>query len=408
MLFHADLHIHSKFSRATSKASDLRGMALWARRKGVRVVGCGDITHPSWVDELKTHLIPAAPGLFKLNTLISDPIDIPHASEVMFMLTGEISTIYRWQGKVRKGHHVVVLPNFDVVGRLNQRLKRVGNLAADGRPILALDARDLLEIVLEVGASEGAFLFPAHIWTPWFSVLGARSGFDSIDDCYRDLSHHIFAVETGLSSNPAMNRRLTQLDRFSLVSFSDAHAPQRIGRETTLFSCDLDFWQIRHALSSGEGLAGTVEFFPEEGKYYLNGHRKCGIRWTPEESLAHNHRCPVCDKPVTVGVLYRVECLADRMDGVSDRDLPFYSLLSLPEIMAQVLGFKTTQGKQVQSAYLGLLQKLGPELSILLDQPLDRIAALGSEKLSVAIKRMRCGDVRCEAGYDGLFGRVHL
>ena len=295
MRYHADLHIHSKYSRATSKNCDLENLAYWAQRKGIAVVGTGDFTHPAWRAELKDKLEPAEPGLFRLLPELEQSIAarLPAActGPTRFMLSVEISTIYKKGELTRKIHHLIYAPDFDTADRVAASLDRIGNIESDGRPILGLDSRHLLEITLEAGP--GAYLVPAHIWTPWFAVLGSRSGFDSITECYADLADEIFAVETGLSSDPAMNWRISFLDRYRLVSNSDAHSPAKLGREATLFDTELDYFALRRALETGQGYGGTVEFFPEEGKYHLDGHRKCNVRLTPEETQANGGRCPV-------------------------------------------------------------------------------------------------------------------
>src|SRR5229473_6115083 len=306
MRFHADLHVHSKYSRATSPDLDLEHLASWARRKGIAVVATGDFSHPAWSAELKAKLVPAEPGLFRLRDDIEKAVmaALPAAcrAPVRFMLEVEISTIYKKGDKTRKIHHLIYAPDFATVDRINARLARIGNIASDGRPILGLDSRNLLEITLDSGPD--AYLIPAHIWTPWFAALGSQSGFDSIVECYGDLSDRIFAVETGLSSDPAMNWRVSFLDRYRLVSNSDAHSPGKLAREATRFSCEPDFFAMRRALETGEGYEGTVEFFPEEGKYHLDGHRACGVRLDPEQTRALDTICPQCGKPLTVGVLH--------------------------------------------------------------------------------------------------------
>src|SRR5580700_4659258 len=317
MRFHADLHVHSKYSRATSRDLDLEHLYYWAARKGIAVVGTGDCVHPAWLAELKDKLVPDAPGLFRLKDDIAEAIaqklPVSCRGPVRFMLSVESSTIYKKGDRTRKVHHLIYAPDFPTVDRITARLARIGNIASDGRPILGLDSRDLLEIALDGGP--GAYLVPAHIWTPWFAALGSQSGFDSIVECYGDLAPHIFAVETGLSSDPAMNWRLSFLDRYRLVSNSDAHSPGKLGREATAFDGEMDYFAIKSALETGAGYAGTVEFFPEEGKYHLDGHRKCAARLTPRETLANGGRCAVCGEPVTVGVLHRVEMLADRSEA---------------------------------------------------------------------------------------------
>ncbi|MBW2739023.1 MAG: DNA helicase II, partial [Deltaproteobacteria bacterium] len=309
MKYIADLHIHSPFSRATSKFGTLAGLFAWARIKGINVVGTGDFTHPGWLSQLKEYLEPAEPGLFKLKDEDVPPM-LSNVScnpiPVRFMLTSEISCIYKRDEKVRKVHNLLYVPDFESVERINAKLAAIGNIESDGRPILGLDSRNLLEILLEQ-AAEGFFV-PAHIWTPWFSLFGSKSGFDAIEDCFADLTDHIFALETGLSSDPEMNRMISALDRFTLISNSDCHSPSKLGREANVFDTDLDFFSIREALKKPEtgGFKGTIEFFPEEGKYHLDGHRKCGVCLEPEETRKLKSICPVCGRKLTVGVMHRV------------------------------------------------------------------------------------------------------
>jgi DNA helicase II / ATP-dependent DNA helicase PcrA len=408
--FHADLHIHSKYSRACSKDCDLEHLTWWARRKGITLVGTGDFTHPAWFDHLKENLVPAEPGVFRLRPELDADINrklAPSlaAADVRFMLSVEISTIYKRAERTRKVHHLVYLPDFDAVAEFNRRLGRIGNLGSDGRPILGLDSRDLLEITLE--SSPDGYLVPAHIWTPWFAVLGSKSGFDAISDCYADLADHIFAVETGLSSDPAMNWRVSGLDRYRLVSNSDAHSPPILGREATVFDTDVDYFAVRRALETGTGLAGTVEFFPEEGKYHVDGHRNCGVRMEPEETKAHNGICPECGKPLTVGVLSRVEELADRPDGARPESaVEFSNLVPLPEIMSEILG-SGPKSKTVLTEIDKLTAALGPELSILQDLPVDDIEP-HSPLLAEAVARLRRGQVIRDAGYDGEYGVIRM
>ncbi|GGZ30862.1 endonuclease Q family protein [Streptomyces poonensis] len=410
MRFHADLHIHSKYSRACSKDSDLEHLTWWARRKGISLAGTGDFTHPAWFEHIRENLLPAEPGLFRLRPELDRDIarrlpPLLGAADVRFMLSVEISTIYKRAGRTRKVHHLVHMPDFDSAAEFDRRLDRIGNIRSDGRPILALDSRDLLEITLE--CSPDAYLVPAHVWTPWFSVFGSKSGFDAIEDCYLDLADRVFALETGLSSDPAMNWRISALDRYRMVSHSDAHSPPMLGRETTLFDTDLDYYAVRRALETGDGYAGTVEFFPEEGKYHVDGHRKCGVRMDPAETRQHGGTCPVCGRPVTVGVLSRVEDLADRPAGHRPEGVPgFLSFVPLPEIMGEILGVGP-KSKKVAGEIDRFTAALGPELHIL-----ERIPAGDLERhsplLAEAVARLRRGEVIREAGYDGRYGVIRL
>ena len=411
MRFYADLHIHSKYSRATSKDCDLENLAYWGRKKGISVIGTGDFTHPAWIGEIKEKLVPAEPGLFRLRDDIDKAVAarLPAScrGDTRFMLSVEISTIYKKGDKTRKIHHLIYTPTIEQAEHINRRLEKIGNIRSDGRPILGLDSRHLLEIVLDAG--DDCYLVPAHIWTPWFAVLGSKSGFDSVADCYGDLAEHIFAVETGLSSDPEMNWRVSDLDRYRLVSNSDAHSPPKLGREACMFDTDRDYFAMRRALETGDGYGGTVEFFPEEGKYHMDGHRKCGVRLSPEESRAHDGLCPVCGKPLTLGVLYRVEELADRAeDGKPDDTDDYVSLVPLPEMLSETEQVGAAS-KTVAREYEGLLHKLGAELGILNDLPLEEIqSSAPSSLIPEAIARMRAGEVIRDAGYDGEYGRIRL
>lgn len=407
MHFIADLHIHSHFSRATSRDLVPRQLALWAQKKGILLLGTGDFTHPGWVAELKENLIEAEPGLFRLSPGAASGIDreVPGAcrSETRFVLSGELSCIYKRGGKTRKVHHLILLPDFESLERLNRSLARIGNIRSDGRPILGLDSKSLLEIVLE--SSEKSFFIPAHIWTPWFSLFGSKSGFDTIEECFEDLTPHIRALETGLSSDPPMNRLLSRLDGYNLVSNSDAHSPAKLGREANLLETELGYDHLLHALSTGQGLGGTIEFFPEEGKYHLDGHRKCESCLEPEETLERGGLCPKCGKPLTVGVLSRVRELADR--ELPGPGKPFFSLIPLSEILSEILSCGASSGR-VGSAYEDLLERLGPELRILTDCPLGEIADAGGPLLAEGIRRMRLNEVIRQAGYDGEYGVIRL
>jgi DNA helicase-2/ATP-dependent DNA helicase PcrA len=410
----ADLHLHSHYSRATSKDLTFEHLARWAQLKGVHIVGTGDIAHPGWLAEMHAKLEPAEEGLFRLKDEAAVAAQTPAACQglVRFMLAGEISNIYKRDDAVRKVHHVVFAPSLEAVARLQARLEKIGNIRADGRPILGLDSRDLLEIVLEV--DERCHLIPAHIWTPWFSLLGSKSGFDSVEACFADLTPHIFALETGLSSDPPMNWRVSMLDGYTLVSNSDAHSPQKLAREATLFRTELTYDALFAALRSGgagHGAAtfgGTLEFFPEEGKYHLDGHRKCGICWEPPTTIAHQGICPVCAKPVTVGVMHRVEELADRPSGApAPRPHPFTNLVPLPEVLGEVHGTGASS-RRVQQEMEKLLARLGPELAILRTVPPEEIATVGGNRLAEAVRRIRAGQVQAEGGYDGEYGVIRV
>lgn len=407
-MFYADLHIHSKYSRATSRECDLEHLAIWASKKGVSVLGTGDFTHPQWFAEIKERLIPAEPGLFRLRDDLAREVEqqAALAGATRFMLQVEISTIYKKGDRTRKVHHVIYAPDMEKAERLTEKLAAIGNVRSDGRPILGLDSRDLLEITLESG--DGCYLVPAHIWTPWFAVLGSKSGFDSVDECYDDLAFEIFALETGLSSDPAMNWRLSQLDGYRLVSNSDAHSPPKIGREACVFETGMDYFAMRNALRTGEGYGGTVEFFPEEGKYHLDGHRKCGVRLEPEETREHDDVCPVCGKKLTVGVMNRVDELADRPDGFRpDSANRFRSLVPLAEVISEIRGVGE-KSKKVQQAYEEILARVGSELYILEQAPTEDIRAAGSPLVAEAVQRMREGRVIRDAGYDGEYGTIRL
>lgn len=407
MQFIADLHIHSRYSRACSRDLTPENLCRWGQLKGINVIGTGDFTHPLWVEELQEKLEPADNNLLILKKGLW-PDNVPQScrGEVNFLLSTEISCIYKKDGKTRKVHALVFVPDFASALRLNSALAKIGNIRSDGRPILGLDARKLLEMVLDV--SPTAMLVPAHAWTPHFSVFGAVSGFDSLEECFGDLTHHIYAIETGLSSDPAMNWRLSALDRITLISNSDAHSPAKLGREATIFDTEMSYNGIMEAIKSGKGLSGTIEFFPEEGKYHSDGHRECGMRLTPQETVQHDYRCPSCGKKVTVGVLHRVGKLADRPEGFKPPGSPSYhSIIPLQEVIAETLKVGPAS-KRVQQMYFNMLEKLGNEFSILLKIPTAEIAAAASPQIADAIDRMRTGNIRIEPGYDGEFGTIRI
>ncbi|MDE0025357.1 MAG: UvrD-helicase domain-containing protein [Spirochaetaceae bacterium] len=408
----ADIHLHSHYSRATSRDLTLEHLWKWAQIKGVQVVATGDIAHPGWLAELRDKLEPAEAGLFRLKpehaAALADQVPAACRGTVRFLVGGEISNIYKKYDRTRKVHNIVFAPSFDATARLQEELEKIGNIRSDGRPILGLDSRDLLEIVLAV--DDRCHLIPAHIWTPWFSILGSRSGFDSVQECYADLTPHIFAVETGLSSDPPMNWRVSWLDDYTLISSSDAHSPPKLAREATCFDTELSYDALFDALRGGarRGYRGTVEFFPEEGKYHMDGHRKCGVCWEPAATRAHGGRCSACGKPVTVGVYHRMEELADRPRGARPACAgPFASLIPLPEALSEVLGVGANS-KRVQREYHRLVERLGPELAILREVPLKEIDAAGGAVLAEGIRRMRAGEVRAQGGYDGEYGVIRL
>ncbi|HEX6754779.1 MAG TPA: UvrD-helicase domain-containing protein, partial [Mycobacteriales bacterium] len=410
MRFVADLHVHSRHSMACSRDADLEHLAWWAARKGIALIGTGDLVHPAWSAELREKLVPAEPGLFRLRPDLERAVleTLPPSvrTPVRFQLSVEISTIYKRDDRTRKVHHLLYVPDLGVAAELTRRLARIGNIASDGRPILGLDSRDLLETLLSSG--EGGYLVPAHVWTPWFAALGSKSGFDSVADCYADLARHVFAIETGLSSDPGMNHRVSSLDRYRLVSNSDAHSPPALGREATVFDTELSYAGVRSALETGVGLAGTLEFFPEEGKYHLDGHRGCEVRLDPAETRSLGGRCPSCGKPVTVGVLHRVATLADRPAGfVPDGRPGWFCFVQLPQVVGEILGVGP-RSRTVLAEVDRLVGRFGPELAILQDVPVDELAAAGGAALGEAVARLRRGEVQLAGGYDGEYGTVRL
>ncbi len=407
MAWVADLHIHSHFSMATSKESNPQSLSRWAGLKGVSLVGTGDFTHPGWRKELNEALVPAEQGFYKLKETPAQ--EIPGQPEARFVVSGELSTIYKKNGRVRKVHHLIVLPSLEVAGRIGDRLADLGmNIRSDGRPILGMDSHDLFSLVLEE-CPEVIFI-PAHIWTPHFSVFGSNSGFDDIKECYEDLTQYIFALETGLSSDPAMNWRWSALDRYTLVSNSDAHNPQNLAREANLFEAEFSYEGMKNALQNKElgGFAGTIEFFPEEGKYHYDGHRNCEVVWKPEDTIAKQGICSVCGRKVTVGVLHRVAALADRPEGFRPEGAKQYqSLVPLPEVIGSAFNMGRNSRKVTQ-AYNELLHKFGPELTILRETEIDAIAGAAGPLIAEAIRRLRSGDVEVKPGYDGEYGVVSL
>jgi len=400
MRFVADFHLHSKYSRATSKDMNLENMALFAEKKGILVLGTADFTHPLWFKEIKEKLEPVGEGVFSLKN---------KKSKTLFVLTTEISCIYSKKGRVRKIHLLVFAPSLPFVEKFNARLSWVGNLKADGRPILGLDAKELLKLVLSL--SPDAFVVPAHAWTPWFSLFGSRSGFDSIEECFEELSSEIFALESGLSSDPPMNWRLSALDRIAIISNSDSHSLLKMGREANVFDLEkIDFFEIKKAIKEKDNkrFLFTIEFFPEEGKYHFDGHRFCHQRFSPSETKKYQGICPVCKKLLTVGVLHRVEELADRPeDFVPPGAISFRSLLPLSEIIAQAFGL-LENSKKVKEEYEKLIKEFENELNLLLFLPLEEIKGKIDPRIFQGIQKVREGKVEKEPGYDGLYGKIKI
>lgn len=403
----ADLHIHSRFSMATSKEGTPENLDFWARKKGISLIGTGDFTHPVWREELKERLVSEGNGLYRLRDeyVKEDSRKFP-GEGTRFVVSGEISSIYKKNGKTRKVHNVILLPSLEAADAMAQHLEKIGNIHSDGRPILGLDSHDLLEMMLDV-CPEG-ILIPAHIWTPHFSVLGAKSGFDSVEECFEELTPYVHALETGLSSDPAMNWRISKLDRYQLVSNSDAHSPSKLGREANLLDIDCSYEGLYQAIQTGQGLEGTVEFFPEEGKYHFDGHRKCGISLSPVEAERLGGICPVCGKKLTMGVDHRVEQLADRAEGFVKKDGKKYeSLVPLPEVISACMGYSTAS-KKVQGCFEQMIQTLGTEFDILRNVPSEDIKSCAGERIAEGIENVRTGNVKRIPGYDGEYGKIEL
>ena len=403
----ADLHIHSRFSMATSKEGTPENLDFWARKKGISLIGTGDFTHPVWREELKERLVSEGNGLYRLrDEYVKEESRKFPGEGTRFVVSGEISSIYKKNGKTRKVHNVILLPGLEAADAMAQRLEKIGNIHSDGRPILGLDSHDLLEMMLDV-CPEG-ILIPAHIWTPHFSVLGAKSGFDSVEECFEELAPYIHALETGLSSDPAMNWRISKLDRYQLVSNSDAHSPSKLGREANLLDIDCSYEGLYRAIQTGEGLEGTVEFFPEEGKYHFDGHRKCGVSLSPVEAERLGGICPVCGKKLTMGVDHRVEQLADRAEGFVKKDGKKYeSLVPLPEVISTCMGYFAAS-KKVQGCFEQMIQTLGTEFDILRNVPSEDIKSCAGERIAEGIENVRTGNVKRIPGYDGEYGKIEL
>lgn len=408
-MFIADFHIHSKYSRATSKDCVPEALDFWGRRKGIGVIGTGDFTHQTWREELKEKLVPSGAGLYALKDDFRREDKVAGADfRPQFVVSGEISSIYKKNGRVRKVHNLILLPGLEDADLIARKLETIGNLRSDGRPILGLDSRDLLEIVLD--KCPEAIFIPAHIWTPHFSLFGAYSGFDRIEECFEDLTGFIYALETGLSSDPPMNWRLSALDRFTLVSNSDAHSPGNLGREANIFRSELSYQGLLKALKDRESkeFYGTIEFFPEEGKYHYDCHRACKVCWKPADTIAAEGRCPVCGGRITVGVLHRVEALADRAEGfVPPGARHFESLVPLAEVIASSIGSAVTSRK-VKEKYEDLLRNIGPELFILREAGLKDLESAAGPLIAEGVRRLRCGKVEIQPGFDGEYGKIKI
>lgn len=403
----ADLHIHSRYSMATSKQGTPEYLDLWARKKGITLIGTGDFTHPAWREELKEKLIPAEDGLYRLKEecVLPEARNMPGKAP-RFVVTGEISSIYKKNGKCRKVHNVLMLPGLEEAEKMAKELEKIGNIHSDGRPILGLDCRDLLEMQLDL--CENGIFVPAHIWTPHFSLFGAFSGFNTMEECFEDLTPYIHAVETGLSSDPPMNWQLSALDGLQLISNSDAHSPSKLGREANLLDIELSYQGLYNAVQKGEGLEGTLEFFPEEGKYFYDGHRKCHISLSPKEAEKYHGICPVCGKKLTMGVDHRIMDLADRdMGYVKENAKPFESIIPLPEVISACVG-RSTASKTVTAEYEKMLSTLGTEFQILREIPICDIEKQSGSRLGEGIRKLRAGEVIRKPGFDGEYGSIQI
>ncbi|MCX5692513.1 MAG: endonuclease Q family protein [Candidatus Omnitrophica bacterium] len=395
MKFIADFHIHSKYSRATSPDMNIKTLSEYAKLKGISLLGTGDFTHHLWLEELKNTLKDSGNGLFEYNG-------------VNFMLTGEVSSIYSKNGKVRKIHNVIFVPSFDIADKINSTLSGYGNIAYDGRPIIGIDAKDLAEILF--GISKDVFLVPGHIWTPWFSLFGSKSGFDSIEECFEEYAKDIYALETGLSSDPGMNWQWSKLDRFALLSNSDSHSPQKIGREANVFDTEMSYKAILDALKKKDKkkFLSTIEFFPEEGKYHYDGHRLCNVRLSPGETKKNKNICPKCGKPLTIGVMNRVLELADRPEGfIPENSIPYKRMIPLAEIIADTLGVGDAS-KAVSAEYRAIIPRLGTELEVLMEVSEDKLLKELPIKIAKAIVNVRNGNVNILPGFDGEYGEIEI
>ena len=420
MKFIADFHIHSKYSRAVSKDMILEELDRWADDKGILVMGTGDFTHPAWFRDLKEKLEPAEPGLYRLKKQYKLKTIKDTYADTRFILTVEISGIYGRGGRTRRIHNLVFAPDLETAEKINIQLSWIGNIASDGRPILGLDSEELAKIVFTT--NENAVIIPCHAWTPWFSVFGSMSGFNTIEECFGAYAKNIFAIETGLSSDPAMNWRLSKLDNIALISNSDSHSLERIGREANIFDTELSYQGIMDAIRSRDPkkFTATIEFFPEEGKYHYDGHRACGVSWSPEDTKKHNKICAKCGRPVTVGVMNRVAELSDRPEIKTDyvkigevnarhydNRTPFMNLVTLDEVIGEALNLGRAT-KTVKAEYDRLIKAFGSEFKVLTETSSEELAQTAKPEVVEGIERMRRGEVRIEPGYDGEFGKIRI
>ena len=393
MKLFADLHLHSRFSRACSKDLTLEKIEYWARKKGLNLLGTGDFTHPEWLKEIKSELKEDESGIYK------------SSSGFPFVLQAEISNIYEQEGKVRKVHNILLAPNFGIVEQINEWLKDKGNIKEDGRPTFTFSCIELVEKLKEI--SKDIEIIPAHAWTPWFSVFGSNSGFDSMEECFKEKAKEIFALETGLSSDPEMNWRISKLDRFTLISNSDSHSywPWRMGRECNILDIELSYKNLINAIRTGEGFLGTIEVDPNYGKYHLDGHRNCNVCLFPAESTKKKNICPKCGRKLTIGVLHRVEELADRPLGFKPKGKPdFYRMIPLAEVISGYLGLEQVHSKKVFEIYDLLIGRFENELKVLLEVNEGELKKIVDEKLAKIIIQNREGKIKIKPGYDGVYG----
>ncbi|MBI2627198.1 MAG: DNA helicase UvrD [Parcubacteria group bacterium] len=408
MRFIADFHIHSPYARAVSKQMTFENLDKWGRIKGIQVLGTGDFTHPKWFKEIKTKLIPAENGLYKLNPKFQIPAIVEGVPEVRFILSAEVSSIYSKKGKVRRIHNLIFFPSVDDVEKFNILLGLRGNLASDGRPIVGVGSKELLKMALSVNPE--VLFIPAHAWTPWFSIFGSKSGFDTIEECFDELTPYIYSIETGISSDPAMNWRVSQLDNIALISNSDSHSLVRIGREANIFDTELSYKGIFDAIryKDPKKFLSTIEYFPEEGRYHYDGHRACGVSFHPDQSKKTNFLCPHCSKPLTIGVMARVEELADRPQGEKPSNaIPFKNMVPLDQIIGDALDLGVAS-KAVWKEYDKLIKNIGNEFQVLFESTKEKLASITTGQITEAIMRVRDGKLNIEPGYDGEYGKVQI